>query len=98
MSLQLIDNRGFMTANGQPDQSRAARYILKDYVNGRLLYCVAPPTVEQSIFQQYSARIRKEIAEEELPEQRLRALRVSSLLLYILISYRYHYYTQISTD
>ncbi|KAJ8939176.1 hypothetical protein NQ318_017073 [Aromia moschata] len=24
-------NRGFMTANGQPDNSRAARYILKDY-------------------------------------------------------------------
>lgn len=67
-----------MTANGQPDQSRAARYILKDYVNGRLLYCVAPPTVEQSVFQQYPERVRKEIGEEEIPAQRLRALRVST--------------------
>lgn len=24
--------RGFMTAHGQPDQPRSARYILKDYV------------------------------------------------------------------
>ncbi|KAL1880234.1 hypothetical protein VTK73DRAFT_6062 [Phialemonium thermophilum] len=37
-------HRGFMTqGQGQPDQSRAARYILKDYVNGKLLYCEPPP-------------------------------------------------------
>ncbi|AEO63421.1 5b6f17a5-ff13-46cb-b72e-b2c38699836f [Thermothielavioides terrestris] len=36
--------RGFMTQGlGQPDQSRAARYILKDYVNGKLLYVEPPP-------------------------------------------------------
>ena len=28
----LSDMRGFMTTHGQPDQSRSARYILKDYV------------------------------------------------------------------
>ncbi|OIW30250.1 P-loop containing nucleoside triphosphate hydrolase protein [Coniochaeta ligniaria NRRL 30616] len=37
-------HRGFMTTGqGQPDQSRAARYVLKDYVNGKLLYCEPPP-------------------------------------------------------
>ncbi len=37
--------RGFTkTGQGQPDESRAARYILKDYVNGRLLFCHPPPT------------------------------------------------------
>lgn len=37
-------HRGFMTQGlGQPDQSRAARYVLKDYVNGKLLYCEPPP-------------------------------------------------------
>jgi large subunit GTPase 1 len=37
--------RGFATTGqGQPDESRAARYILKDYVNGKLLYCHPPPT------------------------------------------------------
>ena len=37
--------RGFAkTGQGQPDESRAARYILKDYVKGRLLFCQPPPT------------------------------------------------------
>lgn len=37
-------HRGFMTQGlGQPDQSRAARYVLKDYVNGKLLYVEPPP-------------------------------------------------------
>ncbi|KAL8942099.1 MAG: hypothetical protein Q9216_001865 [Gyalolechia sp. 2 TL-2023] len=36
--------RGFAkTGQGQPDESRAARYILKDYVNGKLLFCHPPP-------------------------------------------------------
>lgn len=36
--------RGFArTGQGQPDESRAARYVLKDYVNGKLLYCEPPP-------------------------------------------------------
>lgn len=29
----LPDMRGFMTAHGQPDQPRSARYVLKDYVS-----------------------------------------------------------------
>jgi large subunit GTPase 1 len=37
--------RGFATTGlGQPDAARAARYILKDYVKGKLLYCHPPPT------------------------------------------------------
>lgn len=39
-----------MTANGQPDGSRAARVILKHYVQGRLLFCIAPPEVNQLKF------------------------------------------------
>jgi large subunit GTPase 1 len=36
--------RGFAkTGLGQPDESRAARYILKDYVSGKLLFCHPPP-------------------------------------------------------
>ncbi|BCS03982.1 ribosome biogenesis GTPase LSG1 [Aspergillus luchuensis] len=39
--------RGFATTGqGQPDESRAARYILKDYVNGKLLFCHPPPVPE----------------------------------------------------
>ncbi|XP_013855331.1 large subunit GTPase 1 homolog isoform X2 [Austrofundulus limnaeus] len=43
--------RGFMTAHGQPDQSRSARYVLKDYVNGKLLYCHPPPHINPEDFQ-----------------------------------------------
>jgi large subunit GTPase 1 len=36
--------RGFMTQGfGQPDESRASRSILKDYVKGKLLFCHPPP-------------------------------------------------------
>lgn len=66
-----------MTSNGQPDQSRSARYVLKDYVNGKLLYCHAPPEIEQSDFQFFPERAKKEVDEEKLPKQHQRALRVS---------------------
>ncbi|KAJ9143840.1 Large subunit GTPase 1 [Pleurostoma richardsiae] len=36
--------RGFRTqGQGNPDESRAARYVLKDYVNGKLLFVHPPP-------------------------------------------------------
>ncbi|ESO10193.1 hypothetical protein HELRODRAFT_130955, partial [Helobdella robusta] len=35
--------RGFMTHKGVPDCSRAARLIIKDFVNGKLCYCACPP-------------------------------------------------------
>lgn len=66
-----------MTANGQPDQSRSSRYVLKDYVCGKLLYCHAPPTVVQEEFHTFPARVKAEIIEEKLPQQQQRALRVS---------------------
>ncbi|OCK89704.1 P-loop containing nucleoside triphosphate hydrolase protein [Cenococcum geophilum 1.58] len=37
--------RGFhTTGQGQPDESRAARHVLKDYVKGKLLFCHPPPS------------------------------------------------------
>lgn len=47
-----------MTQNGQPDNPRAARYLLKDFVNGKLLYCVAPTTAEQEKFHTFPPRRR----------------------------------------
>ncbi|PVU86180.1 hypothetical protein BB561_006792 [Smittium simulii] len=38
------------SSQGNPDESRAARRILKDYVDGKLLFTHAPPTVEQKKF------------------------------------------------
>ncbi|XP_066097166.1 large subunit GTPase 1 homolog [Saccopteryx bilineata] len=49
--------RGFMTAHGQPDQPRSARYILKDYVSGKLRYCHPPPGREPVTFQYQHQRL-----------------------------------------
>jgi large subunit GTPase 1 len=39
--------RGFRTSfHGNPDESRAARVVLKDYVAGKLLFCHPPPSVQ----------------------------------------------------
>ncbi|XP_074655268.1 large subunit GTPase 1 homolog [Tubulanus polymorphus] len=38
--------RGFMTTKGVPDGPRSARIILKDFVNGKLSYCHAPPGID----------------------------------------------------
>jgi large subunit GTPase 1 len=60
--------RGFQTQGlGQPDESRAARYILKDYVKGKLLYCHAPP-VDPPIDAAYFNRALYD--DEHLPTRR----------------------------
>ncbi|XP_045707098.1 large subunit GTPase 1 homolog isoform X1 [Phyllostomus hastatus] len=51
--------RGFMTAHGQPDQPRSARYVLKDYVSGKLLYCHPPPGRDPVTFQYQHQRLRE---------------------------------------
>ncbi|KAL1917031.1 uncharacterized protein VTP21DRAFT_5229 [Calcarisporiella thermophila] len=52
--------RGFMRAvQGNPDEARAARYILKDYVNGKLLYCHPPPGVDADDFNQENRDIKR---------------------------------------
>lgn len=38
------------SGKGNPDESRASRYVLKDYVNARLLYCHPPPGVDSTSF------------------------------------------------
>ncbi|CAI4224235.1 unnamed protein product [Auanema sp. JU1783] len=42
--------RGFMSSSGIPDCSRAARIIMRDVVNGKLLWVAAPPHLDQIEF------------------------------------------------
>ncbi|VEN51858.1 unnamed protein product [Callosobruchus maculatus] len=71
-------SRGFMTANGQPDMARAARYILKDYMNGELLYCHAPPGIDQEFYSSLTNRkIKSKKAAPTL--QSMRATKPSSI-------------------
>jgi len=63
--------RGFSTQGlGQPDESRAARYVLKDYVNGKLLW-VNPPPVDDDETPYDTAEFNQELYDiAHLPERR----------------------------
>jgi large subunit GTPase 1 len=51
--------RGYARAGqGNPDESRAARYILKDYVNAKLLYCHPPPGKDGKEFNEETMQIQ----------------------------------------
>lgn len=45
------------SGQGNPDEARAARYILKDYVNGKLLFCHPPPGTSEESFNQRTHEI-----------------------------------------
>ncbi|CAO3667657.1 unnamed protein product [Umbelopsis vinacea] len=52
--------RGFTkSSQGNPDESRAARYILKDYVNGKLLFCHPPPNISEKDFNRETHELQK---------------------------------------
>jgi large subunit GTPase 1 len=70
--------RGFMTSGGRPDQSRAARIILKDYVSGKILFCEAPPGMEQLEYHKHELQVRrvfKDEAGQETEARRLQQMR-----------------------
>jgi len=58
--------RGFMKPGGVPDESRAARLILKDFVSGKLLFCKSPPDVEQEVFDQSVKDKQKLVVKEDV--------------------------------
>ena len=50
LTVRLVARGYFRSSQGNPDEARAARYILKDYVNGKLLYCHPPPDTGADAF------------------------------------------------
>jgi large subunit GTPase 1 len=38
------------SGQGNPDEARAARYVLKDYANAKLLFCHPPPDISEDAF------------------------------------------------
>lgn len=49
--------KGFMKDQGRPDDSRAARYLLKDYTSGKLLFCYPPPHLSSDLKKQFIAAV-----------------------------------------
>ncbi|KAF2811493.1 P-loop containing nucleoside triphosphate hydrolase protein [Mytilinidion resinicola] len=68
--------RGFHTTGASnPDESRAARYILKDYVKGKLLFCHPPPREPPIDLKHFN---RELYDQSHLPEKRRTHLAVAS--------------------
>lgn len=65
-------SKGYMTSQGRPDCPRSARYILKDYVNGRLLFCHSPSLYDPSLFQVSFSGDTKPVKKRPLTEQKSR--------------------------
>lgn len=59
--------RGFMTQRGIPDNPRSARYILKAFLNGKLLYAHAPPTVSQAEYHTYDVTKMSKVRGQKQP-------------------------------
>ncbi|KAH9271927.1 hypothetical protein BASA83_005765 [Batrachochytrium salamandrivorans] len=66
--------RGFAKASqGNPDEARAARYILKDYVNGKLLFIHPPPSINATAFNQ------EMYEDERLLRKQIKSLKIADL-------------------
>ncbi|GAA5841852.1 hypothetical protein JCM11251_005403 [Rhodosporidiobolus azoricus] len=69
--------RGFFTGGqGNPDHSRASRLVLKDFVNGKLLYCHPPPTIDADVFNQETRDIERLRAQNKLRKKMAPTTRV----------------------
>jgi large subunit GTPase 1 len=65
--------RGYTrSSQGNPDESRAARYILKDYINGRILHCIPPEGVDAVQFNEeiYQGKTLSAKREEKIKKQK----------------------------
>jgi len=59
--------RGLMKAGNTPDHVRAARIVLKDFVQGKLVFCQAPPNEDQAKFCKFQTDCDEDIfAEDDL--------------------------------
>jgi hypothetical protein len=71
-------NCSFTTANGQPDQSRAARKILQDFVNGKTIFFCASLTKKQTDFHSFPERSGEEISLATLPTRHQRSIKIAT--------------------
>lgn len=68
-----------MTANGQPDNPRSARFIIKDFISGQLLYVHPPPGINDEDFHDWPP---KKSINKILPSREIKALKVSDIILH----------------
>lgn len=67
-----------MNHKGMPDVQRGARIILKDYMNGKLLFCYPPPGIEPESFQEHRYEASQEVRyAEKVAKMQQKLLKVS---------------------
>lgn len=61
------------SGQGNPDEARSARYVLKDYVNAKLLFCHPPPGVSETEFneQTHQNALRRVQGKKKAPVTRV---------------------------
>ncbi|KAJ3292675.1 hypothetical protein HK104_005116 [Borealophlyctis nickersoniae] len=71
-------SRGFTkSSQGNPDEARAARYVLKDYVNGKLLFAHPPSGIDATKFNENTYKDPRFIARKAAEEAKEAAKRAS---------------------
>lgn len=76
-----------MTQRGLPDNARSSRYILKDFVNGKLLYCHAPPGIKQEDYHQFPDVKPKKVISEEKTDNPLVSIKYYNPIKNLLLSF-----------
>ena len=59
--------RGYMASHGSVDEPRSSRYLLKDYVSGKLLYCHPPQGITSAEFNTANVNVQYDDEPEEKP-------------------------------
>lgn len=61
------------SGQGNPDEARAARYVLKDYVNAKLLFCHPPPGIPEDEFNEDTRQnaLRRALGKKKAPTTRV---------------------------
>lgn len=72
-------HRGFYTGNGLPDEVKAGKMVLKDYVNGRLKFSHLPPGFENEIEDEAQEEVKESIDQEFFQERNLGKLSVDEI-------------------
>lgn len=70
-----------MNHKGMPDVQRSARVILKDYINGKFIYCHAPPGDDEKSFQEFKLDAAKAARYDE------RVKKIEQHVIYICLNY-----------
>jgi large subunit GTPase 1 len=66
---KIANHRGFFTGNGLPDEVKAGKMVLKDYVNGKIPFSHQPPGSEEDVEEEAVEEVKENIDQEFFQEK-----------------------------